>query len=95
MWIVKPLAGTEFASGDAGKRLVHGFSRSAHALFLCVFLVLILVLVDNVWHVDASFATPMGTVTAYDFDPTTSPKKSGKTPFNKTDGGGNNRLGSG
>ncbi len=38
--VVKPLAGTEFAPGDAGKRLVHVFSRSAHALFLCVMFVL-------------------------------------------------------
>jgi hypothetical protein len=33
--IVKPFAGAEFAPGDAGKRLVHVFSRSAHALILC------------------------------------------------------------
>ena len=38
--VVKPFAGTEFAPGDAGKRLVHWFSRSAHALFLCVIFVL-------------------------------------------------------
>ena len=36
MGVVEPLAGTKFASGDAGKRLVHCFSRSAHAFFLCV-----------------------------------------------------------
>src|SRR5258707_12749557 len=38
--VVEPLAGTEFSPGDAGKRLVHGFSRSAHALFLCVVFVM-------------------------------------------------------
>ncbi len=38
--VVEPFAGTEFASGGPGKRLVHHFSRSAHALFLCVMFVL-------------------------------------------------------
>ena len=40
VWVVKPFAGTEFAPGDAGERLVHGFSRSAHAPFLCGILIL-------------------------------------------------------
>jgi hypothetical protein len=82
--VVKPLAGTEFAPGDPGKRLVHGFSRSAHALFLCVILV---------WAANVCMSPrasqrrwPRGAPTTnyktnyYDFDPTTSPKKSGKTP---------------
>jgi hypothetical protein len=40
MRVVKPLAGTEFAPGGTGYRLVHRFSRTAHALFLCVMFVL-------------------------------------------------------
>jgi hypothetical protein len=39
-------------------------------------------------HVNAAFAMFAGTVTAYDFDPTTPPKKSGKTPFEQGDYGG-------
>jgi hypothetical protein len=74
--VVEPLAGTEFAPGNPGKRLVHGFSRSAHALFLCV----IFVLAVDVCMSMAASQCPMETVTPYDFDPTTSPKKSGKTP---------------
>src|SRR6202048_2130815 len=40
MRVVKPLAGTEFAPLDTGYRLVHRFSRTAHAFFLCVRFVL-------------------------------------------------------
>ena len=42
MRVVEPFAGAEFAPGDAGERLVHCFSRSAHALFLCGVFVLAL-----------------------------------------------------
>jgi len=40
MRVVEPLAGTELALCDTGDRLVHCFSRTAHALFLCVMFVL-------------------------------------------------------
>jgi hypothetical protein len=42
-------------------------------------------------HVNASAAMSSGAVTLYDFDPTTSPKKSGKTPVNNKDIGGIDR----
>src|SRR5262249_38006442 len=39
MWIVEPFGGTKFAP-DTRERLVHGFSRSAHAPFWCAILTL-------------------------------------------------------
>jgi hypothetical protein len=79
--VVEPLAGTEFAPGDAGKRFVHGFSRSARALLLCE----IFVLAGRCLHVTARCATFAKERNSYDFDPTTSPKKSGKTPVKQED----------
>jgi hypothetical protein len=44
-------------------------------------------------HVNGPFAMSAGTVTTYDFDPTTQSKKSGMTPVNQEECGGANRRG--
>ncbi len=80
--VVEPFAGAEFAPGDAGKRFVHGFSRSAHALLLCG----IFVISGQCLHADAGTATAATRGASYDFDPTTSAKKSGMTPPNEKGG---------
>jgi hypothetical protein len=79
MGVIEPLGGTEFAPGDAGKRLVHCFSRSAHAFIF----VRNLRIGSGCLHVNAAFATPEGTAAAYDFDPRTAAKNSAKTRYNK------------
>src|SRR6266481_2551051 len=72
MRVVEPLAGAELAPGDASERFVHGFSRSAHALFLCgIFLI-----GGRCLHADARTATAAASGSVYDFDPTTSAKNS-------------------
>src|SRR5258705_527592 len=77
--VVEPLAGTEFAPGDAGKRLVHGFSRSAHALFLCV----VFVMAGNVCMPPAGSQCRPRRGSSSDLVSTRSPKKVGKNPGEK------------